>query len=136
MSDLPWSTFRSQCSCHPCCRWKVVPLRYVGTWTCCQVILHMVLVLNYRIIRHQVANSHRCIRIASIITATFGFLTSRLIHGSGSRPRYALVHDRDTGRLDMLRLLRPTKYNSGRMAIWKHYIILFGGFYDPGYRSM
>jgi len=22
------------------------------------------------------------------------------------------------------------------MAIWKHYIVLFGGFYDPGYRSM
>ena len=22
------------------------------------------------------------------------------------------------------------------MAIWKHYIVLFGGFYDPGIRSM
>jgi hypothetical protein len=22
------------------------------------------------------------------------------------------------------------------MAIWKHYIVLFGGFYDPGYTSM
>ena len=21
------------------------------------------------------------------------------------------------------------------MAIWKHYIVLFGGFYDPGIRS-
>src|SRR6267154_2392633 len=22
------------------------------------------------------------------------------------------------------------------MAMWKHYIVLFGGFYDPGHRSM
>ena len=21
------------------------------------------------------------------------------------------------------------------MAVWKHYIVLFGGFYDPGYTS-
>ena len=22
-----------------------------------------------------------------------------------------------------------------RMAMWKHYVVLFGGFYDPGLRS-
>lgn len=24
---------------------------------------------------------------------------------------------------------------SGRMAMWKHYVVLFGGFYDPGIKS-
>ncbi|KAI0041460.1 galactose oxidase [Auriscalpium vulgare] len=28
--------------------------------------------------------------------------------------------------------VRPTARSGHRMAIWKHYIVLFGGFYDPG----
>ncbi|KAF9558179.1 galactose oxidase [Agrocybe pediades] len=28
--------------------------------------------------------------------------------------------------------IRPTARSGHRMAVWKHYIILFGGFYDPG----
>lgn len=31
--------------------------------------------------------------------------------------------------------IRPSARSGHRMAIWKHYIILFGGFYDPGYRT-
>ncbi|KAF9644018.1 galactose oxidase [Thelephora ganbajun] len=30
---------------------------------------------------------------------------------------------------------RPTARSGHRMAIWKHYIVLFGGFYDPGYTT-
>ena len=82
----------------------------------------------------RVANFHRYIRIVSITTAIFGSLTFQLIHGNGLRPRYVLVHDPDTGELDLL-MLADSRSNPGRMAIWKHYIILFGGFYDPGYRS-
>lgn len=26
-------------------------------------------------------------------------------------------------------------YRQHRMAMWKHYVVLFGGFYDPGLRS-
>ena len=26
-------------------------------------------------------------------------------------------------------------HNRCRMALWKHYVVLFGGFYDPGLRS-
>lgn len=32
--------------------------------------------------------------------------------------------------------IRPTARSGHRMAVWKHYIILFGGFYDPGITSM
>ncbi|KAJ3992633.1 galactose oxidase [Lentinula boryana] len=28
--------------------------------------------------------------------------------------------------------VRPTARSGHRMAVWKHYIVLFGGFYDPG----
>ncbi|KAG6335862.1 hypothetical protein ID866_3227 [Astraeus odoratus] len=31
--------------------------------------------------------------------------------------------------------LRPSARSGHRMAMWKHYIVLFGGFYDPGYRT-
>ncbi|KAL4068642.1 hypothetical protein V8B97DRAFT_1873062 [Scleroderma yunnanense] len=31
--------------------------------------------------------------------------------------------------------IRPSARSGHRMAVWKHYIILFGGFYDPGYRT-
>ncbi|KAI0685730.1 hypothetical protein BC835DRAFT_1408735 [Cytidiella melzeri] len=31
--------------------------------------------------------------------------------------------------------IRPTARSGHRMAVWKHYIILFGGFYDPGLRT-
>ncbi|KAF9779795.1 galactose oxidase [Thelephora terrestris] len=31
--------------------------------------------------------------------------------------------------------VRPAARSGHRMAIWKHYIVLFGGFYDPGYTT-
>ncbi|THH30605.1 hypothetical protein EUX98_g3576 [Antrodiella citrinella] len=31
--------------------------------------------------------------------------------------------------------VRPTARSGHRMAMWKHYIVLFGGFYDPGIRT-
>lgn len=31
--------------------------------------------------------------------------------------------------------IRPSARSGHRMAIWKHYIVLFGGFYDPGIRT-
>ncbi|KAG1762617.1 galactose oxidase [Suillus placidus] len=31
--------------------------------------------------------------------------------------------------------IRPTARSGHRMAMWKHYIVLFGGFYDPGHRT-
>ncbi|KAH7912770.1 galactose oxidase [Hygrophoropsis aurantiaca] len=31
--------------------------------------------------------------------------------------------------------LKPSARSGHRMAMWKHYIVLFGGFYDPGYRT-
>lgn len=31
--------------------------------------------------------------------------------------------------------VRPSARSGHRMAMWKHYIVLFGGFYDPGYRT-
>lgn len=31
--------------------------------------------------------------------------------------------------------IRPSARSGHRMAMWKHYIVLFGGFYDPGYRT-
>ncbi|KAG6370868.1 galactose oxidase [Boletus reticuloceps] len=30
---------------------------------------------------------------------------------------------------------RPSARSGHRMTIWKHFIVLFGGFYDPGYRT-
>ncbi|KAI0821821.1 hypothetical protein BC628DRAFT_1392327 [Trametes gibbosa] len=31
--------------------------------------------------------------------------------------------------------IRPTARSGHRMAMWKHYIVLFGGFYDPGIKT-
>ncbi|KAG1751993.1 hypothetical protein EDD22DRAFT_850622 [Suillus occidentalis] len=31
--------------------------------------------------------------------------------------------------------IRPSVRSGHRMAMWKHYIVLFGGFYDPGHRT-
>ncbi|KAF9078054.1 hypothetical protein BDP27DRAFT_1388596 [Rhodocollybia butyracea] len=31
--------------------------------------------------------------------------------------------------------IRPTARSGHRMAAWKHYIVLFGGFYDPGFTT-
>ncbi|CCM00631.1 uncharacterized protein FIBRA_02668 [Fibroporia radiculosa] len=31
--------------------------------------------------------------------------------------------------------IKPTARSGHRMAMWKHYIVLFGGFYDPGIRT-
>ncbi|KAI0779197.1 galactose oxidase [Irpex lacteus] len=31
--------------------------------------------------------------------------------------------------------IRPTARSGHRMAMWKHYVILFGGFYDPGFKT-
>ncbi|KAL4247565.1 Kelch domain-containing protein [Abortiporus biennis] len=31
--------------------------------------------------------------------------------------------------------IRPSARSGHRMAMWKHYIVLFGGFYDPGIRT-
>ncbi|KAH0834643.1 hypothetical protein J3R83DRAFT_10152 [Lanmaoa asiatica] len=31
--------------------------------------------------------------------------------------------------------VRPSARSGHRMAMWKHFIVLFGGFYDPGYRT-
>lgn len=31
--------------------------------------------------------------------------------------------------------IRPSARSGHRMAMWKHYIVLFGGFYDPGHRT-
>ncbi|OAX34254.1 galactose oxidase [Rhizopogon vinicolor AM-OR11-026] len=31
--------------------------------------------------------------------------------------------------------IRPSARSGHRMAMWKHYIVLFGGFYDPGFRT-
>ncbi|OBZ65625.1 Kelch repeat-containing protein 3 [Grifola frondosa] len=31
--------------------------------------------------------------------------------------------------------VRPTARSGHRMAMWKHYIVLFGGFYDPGLKT-
>lgn len=31
--------------------------------------------------------------------------------------------------------IRPTARSGHRMAMWKHYIVLFGGFYDPGLKT-
>ncbi|EMD32276.1 hypothetical protein CERSUDRAFT_58809 [Gelatoporia subvermispora B] len=31
--------------------------------------------------------------------------------------------------------IRPSSRSGHRMAMWKHYVVLFGGFYDPGLRT-
>ncbi|TFY62977.1 hypothetical protein EVJ58_g3529 [Rhodofomes roseus] len=31
--------------------------------------------------------------------------------------------------------MRPTARSGHRMAMWKHYVVLFGGFYDPGFKT-
>ncbi|KAH9980749.1 hypothetical protein BJV74DRAFT_887573 [Russula compacta] len=50
----------------------------------------------------------------------------------GLRQRFARQRAQDTGSFS--RALVSSSFNKPlpRMALWKHYIILFGGFYDPG----
>lgn len=86
----------------------------------------------------QAENSPPYIRTRSTIIATFGVLTSRRIHGSASKRRSGQLRVRVIGKPVQACILSVFAQNSirrGRMAMWKHYIVLFGGFYDPGIKS-
>ena len=91
-------------------------------------------------IYRQGASSRPCIRTPSTITAISGASISLPILGTGSRRRSVLLRDPDTGEEECdygdsaLAYVGP-RLLAHRMAMWKHYIVLFGGFYDPGIKS-
>lgn len=78
-------------------------------------------------------NSLLSIRTLFIITVIFGVSTLQLIPGIGSIPKYAPVRDLGTGTFILP--FHDVGSDASRMAIFKHYIVLFGGFYDPGITS-
>jgi len=85
---------------------------------------------------HQEENSHPFIKTRSTIIAISGVSTSRPTPGIGSTPRFARVRDPDIGGYNYRFIWLFLNFISFlRMAVWKHYIILFGGFYDPGITS-
>lgn len=87
-------------------------------------------------IHNQVASSPLFIKIPFITIATSGALILHRTHGTESKQRSVRQLGRGTGEekylLSDLLINNPKHY---RMAMWKHYIVLFGGFYDPGLRS-
>jgi hypothetical protein len=83
----------------------------------------------------QAANSLPYTRILSIITAIFGVLIFLLIPGIALTRRSDQVHVQVIG-MPLICLAITTRPTPGcSMAMWKHFIILFGGFYDPGITS-
>lgn len=83
-------------------------------------------------------NSPRCTRIRSTIIVTFGVLTSQPTRGIASTRKLGPVRDQVIGGWQAfigLILQVSDSYLTSSMAIFKHYIALFGGFYDPGIRS-
>lgn len=86
------------------------------------------------LMRNQVESSPVSTRTVFTITETFGALISRRIRGIVLIQNSGLPLDPGIGRWSYICQERfRTNYLS--MAIWKHYIVLFGGFYDPGIRS-
>ena len=76
------------------------------------------------------------IRQPSITIAISGFSISVRIHGTGSKRRSFRLLGRAIGMCPLHQCLNNTlMLEKHRMAMWKHYIVLFGGFYDPGVRS-
>lgn len=85
---------------------------------------------------NQAENSRHCIRTHFTTTVTSGALMLRLINGIGSTRKSDQVHEVDVGTYLPRSSLFIAYDRNARMAMWKHYIFLFGGFYDPGIRSM
>lgn len=81
---------------------------------------------------YQVANFHRFTKIPSITIATSGALTSPRTLGIESKLRSDQVLDRGIGVYTYQHRSSLELTQWSRMAMWKHYIVLFGGFYDPG----
>ena len=81
---------------------------------------------------HQEESSHRFIKTRSTIIAISGVSTLLPTAGIGSTPRYARVRDPDIGGCNYRFMWLFLNLCLIRMAVRKHYIILFGGFYDPG----
>lgn len=85
---------------------------------------------------HQAENSRHCTRTHFTTTVTSGALMLRLINGIESTRKFDQVHEVDVGTYPPRSSLFIAYDRNARMAMWKHYIFLFGGFYDPGIRSM
>lgn len=84
---------------------------------------------------HQAENSRHCTRTHFTTTVTSGALMLRLINGIESTRKFDQVHEVDVGTYPPRSSLFIAYDRNARMAMWKHYIFLFGGFYDPGIRS-
>lgn len=84
---------------------------------------------------NQAENSRHCIRTHFTTTVTSGALMLRLINGIGLTRKSDQVHEVDVGTYLPRSSLFIAYDRNARMAMWKHYIFLFGGFYDPGIRS-
>ncbi|KAI6003046.1 galactose oxidase [Pisolithus albus] len=66
----------------------------------------------------------------------FGGEFSSLFQNSFHHYRDLWVFDIPTHSWERIETkIRPSARSGHRMAMWKHYIVLFGGFYDPGYRT-
>ncbi|KIK28314.1 hypothetical protein PISMIDRAFT_27711 [Pisolithus microcarpus 441] len=66
----------------------------------------------------------------------FGGEFSSLFQNSFHHYRDLWVFDIPTHSWERIETkIRPSARSGHRMALWKHYIVLFGGFYDPGYRT-
>ena len=85
----------------------------------------------------QVANSPACTKPLFTTTGISGVSTSPHACGTGSKQKLGLPLVRDIGRNTLLLSYVQSDNVSftTRMAMWKHFIVLFGGFYDPGVRS-
>lgn len=131
---FPNVSWPALCTCRrsiTCGRRKALPLRQV-------LSLHstpkLVLILLY----YQEESSRHCTKTRSTIIAISGASIFRRIHGSVSRRKSGQLRVRATGKHPPTRLWigsRVTYPQAYRMAMWKHYIVLFGGFYDPGIKS-
>lgn len=81
------------------------------------------------------ANFRLCTKTPSTITGIFGSLIFRLILGIASTRKSVQAHGQVTGKTSLLVRNGCFHLKLLRMAIWKHFIVLFGGFYDPGVTS-
>lgn len=90
--------------------------------------------VRYTDVYSQVESSRPYTRTHFYIIVTSGVSTSQHIHGIALKRKFGLRLAPATG-MYAIQTLWLLIDSACRMAMWKHYVVLFGGFYDPGIRS-
>jgi hypothetical protein len=131
-SHLSWASV-SPCSSRITCRWReTFPVRSVSVSllvTYHSLMKHQLLPLGgeFSSLHQNSFHHYRDFWCFDITTHSWDRIETKIRPSARSGHRLApRTHSFSCPR---------SEFGIYRMAIWKHYVVLFGGFYDPGYIS-